>query len=275
VAKARQWNLVPAEPAKYVSHPGLGAEGTIDGKAVVVGSLQLLQQKQIDTDPLTELASGHSAEGQTVVAVAADGEPLGVIALSDAIRPGMAEVVQQLTGLGIAVELITGDQPASAATAAAAMSVATVHAQVTPEGKIAQVKKLQAQGRRVVMVGDGVNDAPALAAADAGIAFAAGTDVARNAADITLVGDNPACLAEAIRLARRSVRIIKQNLFWAFFYNLAALPAAAAGWVPAWLAAGAMMLSSLTVVGNSLRLAMGRTSAGRPTAVPELSNGAP
>jgi len=273
VIKARQWGLVLSEPANYVSHPGLGAEGTVDGKAVVVGNLRLLQQKQVDTDRLTELAAAHTAEGQTVVAVAADGEPLGVIGLTDAIRPGMTEAVQELAGLGIAVELITGDQPASAAMVAAQMGVSTVHAQVTPEGKIEQVRRLQAQGRRVVMVGDGVNDAPALAAADAGVAFAAGTDVARHAADITLVGDNPACLAEAIRLARRSVRIIKQNLFWAFFYNLAALPAAAVGWVPAWLAAGAMMLSSLTVVGNSLRLALGQTSGGRPTAAPEQPGG--
>jgi len=254
VAKARSHALQLHEPTDFASHPGMGAQAVTAGHTVVVGSLALMEQKGVHLEQIVQQAQSLAAAGQTVVAVACDGQPIGLIGLSDTIRPTSAQAVADLRKLGLSVEMITGDLEPSAVTVAAQVGITTVHAQVTPEGKVRRVKQLQQQGRRVVMVGDGINDAAALAAAEAGVAFSAGADVARQAADITLVGDSPALVAEAIRLSRRSVRIIKQNLFWAFAYNLAAIPLAAAGWIPAWIAAGAMMFSSLTVVGNSLRL---------------------
>ncbi|MFQ6047978.1 MAG: heavy metal translocating P-type ATPase, partial [Phycisphaerae bacterium] len=254
VAKAREWHVKLAEPSRFSSHAGLGAEALIEDRHVLVGSQRFISQQGVALNGLQEQANSLAAAGRTVVVVACQREPIGLIGLADTVRPGALEAVQAIQQLGMQVELVTGDLRQTAAAVAAELGVGTVHAEVSPEGKLQQVRRLQQRGLRVMMVGDAINDAAALAAADAGLAFAAGTEVAREAADITLVGENPALLTEAIRLSRRSASIIKQNLFWAFFYNMAALPLAAVGWVPAWLAAGAMTFSSLTVVGNSLRL---------------------
>jgi Cu+-exporting ATPase len=270
VARAREWNLKLDTPNEFASHPGLGAEAVLNGSnggkrddgqpaaearacTVVVGSPALLVEKGIDLGGQEDAIGGLSAAGQTVVAVAMAGQPLGLIGMRDVLRPNAAEAVRRIEELGLEVELITGDSRYSAVAVAGQLSLSTVHAEVRPEGKVRRVIELQADGRRVIMVGDGINDAAALAAATAGVAFGAGADIARQAADITLVGDDPALVAATIRLSRRSVRIIKQNLFWAFAYNMAALPLAAIGWIPAWVGAAAMALSSLTVVGNSLR----------------------
>jgi Cu+-exporting ATPase len=194
------------------------------------------------------------ADGRTVAIVAADGTVVGAVGLADVVRPHAGDAVARLKREGVEVAMITGDQARTAAAVAAEIGITNVFAQVTPEGKAERVRALQAAGQRVAMVGDGTNDAPALAAADVGIAFAAGTDVANAAAHISLVSSELRLVPQAIQLARRSVRIIKQNLFWAFFYNVVAIPLAALDVVPPGYAAAAMMVSSLSVVTNSLRL---------------------
>jgi Cu+-exporting ATPase len=193
-------------------------------------------------------------EGRTVVAVAWDGQVRGLLVVADMVKPSSAEAVRRLRELGLTPVLITGDNETVARSVAAGVGIDTVIAGVLPEGKVEQVRRLQREGRVVAMVGDGVNDAAALTQADLGLAMGTGTDAAIEASDLTLVRGDLRVAADAIRLSRRTLRTIKGNLFWAFGYNVAALPLAAMGLLNPMIAGAAMAFSSVFVVSNSLRL---------------------
>jgi Cu+-exporting ATPase len=245
--------------AEFANHEGLGVQGVVDGHAVLVGRPRLLQDRSRPlTGDLAEAVRTEAARGRTAIAVAWDGEPRAVLVVADAVKDTSAEAIAQLTGLGLTPILLTGDNRAAAEAVAREVGIDpgpdTVIAEVLPADKLAVIEDLQAGGRVVAMVGDGVNDAAALARADLGLAMGTGTDVAIEAADITLVRGDLRTAAEAIRLSRRTLATIKGNLFWAFAYNLAALPLAAAGLLNPMLAGAAMAFSSVFVVGNSLRL---------------------
>jgi P-type Cu+ transporter len=256
-ARDRAGALPPVEDFRNVE--GLGVQGVVDGHAVLVGRAALLRQWSRSLPP--ELAAaGATAEeqGRTAVAVAWDGVARAVLVVADTAKPTSAEAVARLRALGLTPVLLTGDNAAVARTVAAQVGIDpgpdTVIAEVLPAGKAEVIARLQAAGRVVAMVGDGVNDAAALARADLGIAMGTGTDVAIEASDITLVRGDLRAAADAIRLARRTLATIRGNLFWAFGYNVAALPLAAAGLLDPMLAGAAMALSSVFVVTNSLRL---------------------
>jgi Cu+-exporting ATPase len=243
----------------FVNVDGLGVQGIVDGHAVLVGRPQLLAEWSQRLTPTLERATAAAqAKGRTAVAVGWDGEARAVISVADEIKPTSAEAVERFRALGLRPVLLTGDNEAVAATVAEAVGIEpgpdTVIAGVLPADKVDVVKRLQAEGRTVAMVGDGVNDAAALAQADLGLAMGTGTDVAIEASDLTLVRGDLRVAADAIRLSRRTLRTIKGNLFWAFAYNVAALPMAAAGLLSPMIAGAAMAFSSVFVVGNSLRL---------------------
>jgi P-type Cu+ transporter len=232
----------------FVALPGLGARGVVEGRQVIVGRPRLLRDLGIDVP-------AHSTEGGTTgVAVAWDGVFRGRIAVTDDVRPTSSAAVADLRTLGLRPVLLTGDNAATAAVVAAAVGIDDVRADVLPADKLGVIAALQHDGHVVAMVGDGVNDAAALAAADLGIAMGSGTDAAIQASDLTLVRADLSAVGDAIRLSRATLRTIKGNLFWAFAYNVAAIPLAAAGLVTPLVAAAAMAASSLFVVANSLRL---------------------
>ena len=244
-------------PEDFANVPGLGVQGVVDGHAVVVGREQLLRDWAQELPPaLAAAKSAAEARGGTAVAVGWDGRARAVLVVSDAVKPTSAEAVRRLRALGLRPVLLTGDNAEVARTVAAQVGIAAedVHAEVLPEEKVAVVRRLQAEGRVVAMVGDGVNDAAALAQADLGLAMGTGTDAAIEAGDLTLVRGDLRVAADAIRLARRTLGTIKANLFWAFAYNLAAIPLAAAGLLNPMIAGAAMAFSSVFVVANSLRL---------------------
>jgi len=231
----------------FESLPGLGAKGTVEDRKVVVGRPGLVAAEGVTVPEL-------DPAGRTPVAVAVDGRYAGMLFVADTVRPGAAAAVARLRELGLAPVLLTGDTTATARAVAAEVGIDRVVAEVMPADKVEVVRRLQADGRVVAMVGDGVNDAPALATADLGLAMGTGTDVAIEASDLTLVRGDLAAVPQAIELSRATLRTIRGNLFWAFAYNSAAIPLAVAGLVTPVLAALAMALSSLAVVANSLRL---------------------
>jgi Cu+-exporting ATPase len=254
-ARDRLGALPPVEG--FANLEGLGVQGVVDGHAVLAGRAALLAERSRPLPP--GLAAARAAEeerGRTTVAVAWDGEARAVLAVADTVKPTSADAVARLRALGLTPVLLTGDNTAVARTVAAQVGIDpdSVVAEVLPAGKVDVVARLQERGRVVAMVGDGVNDAAALARADLGLAMGTGTDVAIEASDITLVRGDLRAAADAVRLARRTLGTIRGNLFWAFAYNVAALPLAAAGLLNPMLAGAAMAFSSVFVVANSLRL---------------------
>jgi Cu+-exporting ATPase len=240
---------------QFRSVPGLGATGVVDGHEVVVGRRALIEQHggHADESLITALAAAENA-GRTAVLVASDGQPCAVIAVGDTVKPTSAAAIRALRALGLHPLLLTGDNRRAAEAIGREVAIDDVVAEVLPADKAARVDALRRTGRTVAMVGDGVNDAAALATADLGIAMGSGTDVAIEASDLTLVRNDLYAVVDAIRLSRATLRTIKANLFWAFAYNVAALPLAAAGLLNPVIAGAAMAASSLFVVGNSLRL---------------------
>ncbi|TPG17002.1 heavy metal translocating P-type ATPase [Pedococcus bigeumensis] len=251
---AREAGTLPAVEG-FANSEGLGVQGTVDGHAVVVGRPRLLADWSVPVpDQLAYAVTSAQQRGATAVVVAWDGVARGVIAVADTVKDSSAEAIRELRSLGLHPILLTGDNEDAAREIAAQVGIDEVIADVLPQEKVDVVKRLQAQGKTVAMVGDGVNDAAALAQADLGLAMGTGSDVAIEASDLTLVRGDLRAAPDAIRLARRTLGIIKGNLFWAFAYNIAAIPLAALGLLSPMIAGGAMALSSVFVVTNSLRL---------------------
>ncbi|MFB8052468.1 heavy metal translocating P-type ATPase [Streptomyces rubiginosohelvolus] len=242
-------------PEDFTNVPGLGVQGIVEGHAVLVGRPRLIADAGISLPPsLSRALEEDEAHGRTAVVVAWDGEARGVFGVADAVKDSSAAAVAELRALGLEPILLTGDNRAVAEAVAREVGIDTVHAEVLPEDKVDVVKRLQAEGRVVAMVGDGVNDAAALATASLGLAMGTGTDAAIEASDLTLVRGDLKVTADAIRLSRRTLATIRGNLFWAFGYNVAALPLAASGLLNPMIAGAAMAFSSVFVVTNSLRL---------------------
>lgn len=262
-AKSRGLPLNPVE--RFASHTGRGATGVVDGAAVAVGNAEFMADWAVDVAPLAANAAALSGAGKTTVYLAVDGVLAGLIAVADPIRETSRAAIARMHELGLTVVMLTGDHERTAAAITKAAGIDRVVAGVLPEGKVAEIKRLQAEGRVVAMVGDGINDAPALAQADVGMAIGTGTDIAVDAADIVLMRGDLRSAAQAILLSRRTMRTMKENLFWAFVYNVVGIPIAAGVLYPAFglllspmIASAAMAFSSVSVVTNSLRLRRAR-----------------
>jgi len=262
---ARERGTALAEADAFEALPGMGAAGRVDGVPVAVGNARLLERLAIGAAPLAAQAERFSLEGNTPLLVALDGRPAAVIAVADRLKPEAAQAVASLRARGLEVAMLTGDNERTARAIARQAGIERVVAGVLPEGKVEAVRELQRRGRVVAMVGDGINDAPALAQADIGITMGTGADTAIEAGDVTLMRADPRGVPAAIELSRRSMRVMRQNLFWAFLYNVTGIPIAAGALYPAFgvllspvLAAAAMAFSSVSVVSNSLRLRRAR-----------------
>jgi Cu+-exporting ATPase len=259
MAKAKKLRLL--EPKKFQAVPGKGLEAIVDGKRIAVGNEKLMLKEKASISVLAEEAARLADNGKTAFFVAVNGKTAGVLAIADTLKPYSREAVAALEKMGIDVIMITGDNARTAKAIAKQAGITRVLAEVLPEQKEKEIQRLRKQGKIVAMVGDGINDAPALAAADVGIAIGSGTDVAMEAADVTLISGDLRNIITAIDLSKRTMRTIKENLFWAFAYNVALIPVAAGVLYPFYgillnpiLAGGAMAFSSVSVVGNSLRL---------------------
>ena len=260
-ARDRGIELAPVE--SFANTEGLGVQGVVDGQAVVAGRERFLADWSMHLDPtLTAARDDAESAGRTPIYVGWDGQARAVLVVSDTIKPTSAEAISGLRQLGLRPVLLTGDNQRSANAVATQVGIDEVIAEVLPADKVDVIKRLQAEGRVVAMIGDGVNDAAALAQSDLGLAMGTGTDVAIEASDLTLVRGDLRAAVDAIRLSRRTLATIKANLFWAFAYNIAALPLAAAGLLNPMLAGLAMAFSSVFVVSNSLRLRRFQSTSG-------------
>ncbi|MBA7506787.1 putative copper-exporting P-type ATPase V [subsurface metagenome] len=273
-ASEKKLELSPASDFNAV--PGHGVEASVEGRKLILGNLRLIKDRGLSLNGLEEEAHRLWEKGKTVMFLGIDSQVVGIIAVADTLKSGAREAVEALHKMGTEVVMLTGDNRRTAEAIAREVGIDRVLAEVLPEHKAQEVKKLQEEGKVVAMVGDGINDAPALAQADVGIAIGTGTDVAMETGDITLISGDLAGIVTAISLSKRTMRTIKQNLFWAFAYNGALIPVAAGalyfafgqagvparlhfilgdyGFLNPMLAAGAMAASSITVVSNSLRL---------------------
>jgi len=267
VRRAGEESLSLSRPDRFEAVPGRGIAAEVEGRRLLVGNPLLLSERGVPLDGAPESGEALAREGKTPMYVAVDGRPAGIVAVADTLKPKSREVITALRRMGLDVVMLTGDNRVTAAAIATELGIEHYLAEVLPEHKTDEVKKLQAAGRRVAMVGDGINDAPALAQADLGIAIGAGTDVAIESADIVLIGEDLGGILTALRLSRQTMRTIRQNLFWAFFYNVVLIPLAAGALYPFYrillnpmLAALAMAFSSVSVVTNSLRLRWFKTA---------------
>lgn len=261
IKRALEREIELQDPKDFNAIEGHGIEAHVDGKDVLLGNVQLMRKRKIRVGDLEEKAKELARDGKTPIYISLDGKAAGLIAVADTLKENSTDVVQRLKKLGLEVIMLTGDNRRTAEAIARKAGINLVLSEVLPEDKVHEVKKLQKGGKRVAMVGDGINDAPALAQADVGIAIGSGTDVAMEASDITLIKDDLQGVVSAIELSKRTIRVIKQNLFWAFFYNTVGIPIAAGILYPFFglllnpiFASAAMAFSSVSVVSNSLRL---------------------
>ena len=268
VKKGQEEDISPKKTEDFEAISGFGARATVDSKKCFLGNRRFVKQQGIDIKQMEEQADQLAHQGKTVVLVAEEDRLLGVIALSDVPKDSAAPAVATLKAAGLDVAMITGDNAKTAQGVGKIVGIERIMSEVLPSDKVQEIRRLQHQGEVVAMVGDGINDAPALTTADVGIAIGAGTDVAIEASDITLIRDDLDGIALAIRLSFDTMKIIKQNLFWAFFYNSLGIPIAAGALYPFFgillnpvFAAAAMALSSVSVVSNSLRLRRSWSSA--------------
>jgi Cu+-exporting ATPase len=261
VKKAREVDLDLLNPESFQAISGYGIEATVDSKRILLGNLRLMEESKVVLNGYLKRAEQLSHEGKTPMFLAVDGEVAGMIAVADTLKENSKKAVEALHQMGLEVVMLTGDNQRTAKAIANQIGVDWVLAEVLPEMKAEEVRRLQSEGKRIGMVGDGINDAPALAQADVGIAIGTGTDVAMESSDITLIGGDLRGVVTAIALSKATIRNIKQNLFWAFAYNTILIPVAAGILFPFFgillnpiFAAGAMAFSSVTVVSNALRL---------------------
>jgi Cu+-exporting ATPase len=241
-------------PEEFAAEPGLGIKARIDGRRAALGKLDFVRSTGVDVTAVAATAREIESRGRTVVAVAVDGRLAGLIGVADTLKPDSIDAISALKQIGLKVVMITGDNETTARAIAAQCGIDDVFADVLPTEKALKVREIRQSYGRVVMVGDGINDAPALAEADVGIAIGTGTDIAMESSDITLAGGSLLGVVRAVRLSRAIFAKIRQNLFWAFFYNVVAIPLAAIGILHPIIAEAAMAMSSVNVVSNSLRL---------------------
>ncbi len=254
VAGIRKKGISIPRAESFQAIPGYGIKAIVEGKGMLIGTRKLMEQHGVNVEHAYEEMNGLESEGKTAMLIAVDGKYAGLVAVADTVKETSRSAVARMKQLGLEVVMITGDNERTAKAIASQVGIDQVLAGVLPEGKASEVKKLQAAGKKVAMVGDGINDAPALATADIGMAIGTGTDVAMESADVTLMRGDLNSIPDAISMSRNTMVNIRQNLFWALAYNVIGIPIAAFGYLEPWLAGTAMALSSVSVVLNALRL---------------------
>ncbi|MEK5056727.1 heavy metal translocating P-type ATPase, partial [Niallia sp. FSL K6-0212] len=246
--------IVLRETADFEAIPGFGIRANVDGRELLVGTRRLMDRYRINVGKILPIMKDLESQGKTAMLVSVNGKYAGLLAVADTIKQTSKNAIKRLKQMNIDVMMITGDNQQTAEAIGRQAGIDHIIAEVLPDGKAEAVKKLQQQGKKVAMVGDGINDAPALALADIGMAIGTGTDIAMEAADITLIRGDLQAIADSILISRKTITNIKQNLFWAFGYNTLGIPIAAIGLLAPWLAGAAMAFSSVSVVLNALRL---------------------